>query len=142
MSLTGNQRRHLGSLAHHLNPIVQIGHHGVSEAVVRQLDGALEDHELVKVKLGQSVEDRDGAVEALAAGTGSEAVQLLGRTAVFFRQRTKKPEIVLPKPVGPPAPPLRRRPTRAVPVDAEDAEGEASFEVDESDEESTDEEST
>jgi RNA-binding protein len=127
MSLTGNQRRYLRSLAHHLNPIVQVGHQGVSEGVVRQLAGALEDHELVKVKLGQSVEDRDGAVEALAAGTGSEAVQLLGRTAVFYRQRSKKPEIVLPKPVGPPAAPLRRRSTRAVTVDAEDADGDVSF---------------
>ncbi|MFM2151697.1 MAG: hypothetical protein RL199_132 [Pseudomonadota bacterium] len=134
MSLTGNQRRHLRSLAHHLNPIVQVGHQGVSEGVVRQLAGALEDHELVKVKLGQSVEDRDGAVEALAAGTGSEAVQLLGRTAVFYKQRSKKPEIVLPKPVGPPAAPLRRRSRRAVPVDAEDADGEVDFDVEASEE--------
>jgi RNA-binding protein len=132
MSLTGNQRRHLGALAHHLNPIVQVGHQGVSEAVVRQLADALEVHELVKVKLGQSVEDRDGSVEALAAGTKSEAVQLLGRTAVFFRQRSKKPEIVLPKPVGPPAPPLRRRPVREVATGLEDVDGELSTEGGES----------
>jgi RNA-binding protein len=134
MSLTGNQRRHLGALAHHLNPIVQVGHQGVSEAVVRQLADALEVHELVKVKLGQSVEDRDGSVEALAAGTRSEAVQLLGRTAVFFRQRSKKPEIVLPKPVGPPAPPLRRRPVRKAETGLEDVDGELSTEVGETEE--------
>jgi RNA-binding protein len=128
MSLTGNQRRYLRSLAHHLNPIVQVGHQGVTEGVVHQLAGALEDHELVKVKLGQSVEDRSGALEALAAGTKSDAVQLLGRTAVFYRQRSKKPEIVLPKPVGPPAAPLRRRSKSAAAIEAGDEDGEVPFE--------------
>ena len=37
MSLTGNQRRYLRSLAHHLTPIVQVGHQGVTEGVVHQL---------------------------------------------------------------------------------------------------------
>lgn len=96
MSLTGQQKRYLRGLAHHHQAIVQVGHQGVTEGVLKQLSDALEDHELVKVRLAQAVEDRAGAAEELAAGTGSACVQTLGRTAVFYRARKEKPEIVLP----------------------------------------------
>ena len=48
--LTNGQRRHLRGLGHHLRPVVQIGHHGLTEGLVTALDKALETHELVKVK--------------------------------------------------------------------------------------------
>ena len=98
MPLSGNQRSYLRGLAHHRSAIVQVGHQGATEAVVRALDQALEDHELVKVRLAQAVEDRDAAALALAEGSRAELVQTLGRTALFYRPREKKPEIVLPKP--------------------------------------------
>ena len=41
------------ALAHHLNPVVQVGNAGLTEGVQRQIDGALEAHELIKVKLGK-----------------------------------------------------------------------------------------
>jgi RNA-binding protein len=96
MSLTGQQKRYLRGLAHHHQAIVQVGHQGVTEGVLKQLSAALEDHELVKVRLAQAVDDRAGAAEELASGTGSDCVQTMGRTAVFYRARKEKPEIVLP----------------------------------------------
>lgn len=96
MSLTGQQRRHLRALGHHLSPIVQVGHSGITEGVIRALNQALEDHELVKVKLGESVEDRAAAGEELARATGSECAQVLGRTLLLYRKRKKKPKIKLP----------------------------------------------
>jgi RNA-binding protein len=101
MPLSGNQRRYLRSLAHHLTAIVQVGHQGVTEQVLGALDVALEDHELVKVRLAQAVDDRETAVEELVAGTKSECVQRLGRTAVLYRAKKKKPVIALPKPHTP-----------------------------------------
>jgi RNA-binding protein len=98
MPLSGNQRRYLRAMAHHRTAIVQVGHQGVTEQVLGALDVALEDHELVKVRLAQAVDDRETAVEELVAGTKSECVQRLGRTAVLYKARAKKPEIVLPKP--------------------------------------------
>ena len=50
--MTGKERRHLRALAHRLSPVVIIGQRGLSDAVVRQVDGALTDHELIKVRLG------------------------------------------------------------------------------------------
>ena len=52
MPLTGKQRQHLRALAHHLEPVVQIGHEGPTEAVLAQINEALEAHELIKVKIG------------------------------------------------------------------------------------------
>ena len=95
--LTGKQRRHLRALGHHLTPVVQIGHEGVSEALVQQTDGQLEAHELIKIKIGENApEDRHASAEALAEKTRSQVAQVLGRTALLYRPRQKNPAIELP----------------------------------------------
>ena len=95
--LTGKQRRHLRALGHHLTPVVQIGHEGVSEALVRQTDGQLEAHELIKIKIGENApEDRHASAEALAEKTRSQVAQVLGRTALLYRPRKENPAIELP----------------------------------------------
>ena len=95
--LTGKQRRHLRALGHHLSPVVQIGHDGVSEALVQQTDGQLEAHELIKIKIGENApEDRHASAEALAEKTRSQVAQVLGRTALLYRPRKENPAIELP----------------------------------------------
>lgn len=111
MPLAGNQRRFLRALGHHLNPIVQIGHQGTTENVVGALKQALNDHELVKVKFNQNVDERSEALEALVAGSGGECVQVLGRTALIYLKHPKKPTIKLP----PPRTPLAESPNRPSP---------------------------
>ena len=102
MTLTGKQRRHLRALGHPLKPVVQIGKEGVTEAVGRALGQALADHELVKVKLGPGAEvDRDTAATALAAATGAEVAQILGKTILLYKPRDDDPTIVLPQPAEP-----------------------------------------
>jgi RNA-binding protein len=96
--LTGRQRRHLRALGHHLDPVLQVGHEGISDAVVRQADQQLETHELIKVKIGESSpQDRHDAAALLAGRTHAQVAQVLGRTALLYRPRKDKPEIVLPK---------------------------------------------
>lgn len=79
-----------------MDAVVQVGWQGVTEPVQKQLATALHDHELVKVKLAQGVEDRAEVAAALAEGTRSECVQLIGRVCLFYRPRPKDPKIVLP----------------------------------------------
>lgn len=98
MPLSGQQKRFLRGLGHHLSPVVQVGHGGVSPGVLKALDQALEDHELVKLKLSDTIEDRKAAAEELAKGTGGECAQLMGRTVLIYRRRKEKPTIVLPRP--------------------------------------------
>lgn len=96
--LTGKQRRHLRALGHHLSAVLQIGHEGVTDAVVRQADEQLEAHELIKVKISENApEERQDAAETLAEKTGAQLAQVLGRTALLYRRRKQKPAITLPK---------------------------------------------
>lgn len=95
--LNGKQRRFLRSLGHHLDPVVLVGKDGLSEGLVAALDVALEQHELVKVKLGESAgADRRALGAALAEASQSELAQVLGRTVLLYRRRQKDPEIRLP----------------------------------------------
>jgi RNA-binding protein len=96
--LTGKQRRHLRALGHHLDPVVQVGQDGVSDAVVGQADAQLDAHELIKVKIGEgSPQDRHEAADMLAARTQAQVAQVLGRTVLLYRPRKDKPQIVLPR---------------------------------------------
>jgi len=96
--LTGKQRRHLRALGHHLDPVVQVGQDGVSDAVVGQADAQLDAHELIKVKIGESSpQDRHEAADTLAARTQAQVAQVLGRTVLLYRPRKDKPQIVLPR---------------------------------------------
>lgn len=87
MALNGKQRRALRALGHHLTVVVQVGADGVTEGVIAAADAALEDHELIKVKIAADREARDEAVETLSAGTKSEVAQTLGKTVLLFRKR-------------------------------------------------------
>lgn len=98
-TLTGKQRRHLRALGHHLEPVVQLGKQGLTEATTRAVDRALGDHELVKVRLGtECPDDRDEVAEKLASELGAELAQTMGRTILLYRRHPKKPVIELPKP--------------------------------------------
>jgi RNA-binding protein len=91
--LTGKQRRKLRALGHHLTAVVQVGQAGVTDAVVKAANQALEDHELIKVKILEGPADRHQASEQLAEQTGSHLAQLLGRTALLYKQRKKNSKI-------------------------------------------------
>lgn len=91
MSLSPAQRREYRAIAHHLKPVVTLGDKGLNEGVREELDRALNDHELIKVKVaGGEKEARTEQVEALCKATGAELVQLIGRVAILLR-RAKKP---------------------------------------------------
>lgn len=97
MKLSEKQRRHLRGLAHPLKPIILIGNAGVSEGVVAETRRALQDHELIKVRMtGADRDVRDAALESLARDTGSVLVGRIGHVATLYRQRAELPKIVLP----------------------------------------------
>ena len=87
MTLTSKRRAELRAEAHHLTPLVHVGHQGLSDNIRQSLDDALRTRELVKVQLGKQVDTkpRDAAQE-LADATASEVVQVIGRTATLYRQ--------------------------------------------------------
>lgn len=95
--LTGKQRRHLRALGHDLKPVVQVGKGGIDDGLVKAIDQALADHELVKIKVGDGAGlDRHEAADELAAQTRSEVAQVLGNIVLLYRPDPEDPQIKLP----------------------------------------------
>jgi RNA-binding protein len=95
--LTGKQTRHLRSLAHHLNPIFQVGKGGVNEHLIRHINEALEVRELIKITvLNNSGADRKEVGEQLAEEAQAELVQVIGKIIVLYKESRDHKTIVLP----------------------------------------------
>ena len=92
MPLSSRDRADLRGEAHHLTALVHVGQHGLSPTVIQALDEALRTKELVKVQLGRNVDikAKDAAAE-LARETSSDVVQVIGKTATFYRENPELP---------------------------------------------------
>ena len=98
MTLTNKQKKHLRTLGHDLRPVIQLGKHGMTEAITRAADQALTDHELVKVKCGTECPDPAKQVaEALCSSLKAGLAQVVGKTILMYRPHPNKPTIKLPK---------------------------------------------
>ncbi len=96
--LTSSQIRFLRGEAHDLKPLLQVGGKGISPGLIAELGQLLEDHELVKVKVGaEDREARDAMIAELAGQVDATLVQRIGHTAVLYRTSTEKRRIVLPR---------------------------------------------
>ena len=97
MELTERQRKYLRGLGHALNPVLLVGQHGMTPAVVAEAVRALHDHELIKVKFrGAERDARDAGLAELATATESVLVQKIGHTALYYKRRNDRPGIVIP----------------------------------------------
>ncbi len=86
MSLTATQKKQYRTIGHNLNPIVTVAGNGLSENVQLEVDRALEDHELIKVKL--NVGDRSvkkALIRDLCEQVQAELVQEIGNIALIYR---------------------------------------------------------
>jgi len=98
MALTNTQIRYLRGLAHDLNPVILVGNKGITPALVKEFDAALDQHELVKVKIaGDDREARKQQIDDLAQQAGAEVVQRIGHVASYFRHNEDAPKIALPR---------------------------------------------
>jgi RNA-binding protein len=84
--LTSAQRKKLRALAHHLEPVVYVGKHGLTDAVVAAARRALNDHELIKVRFIEFKDQKRSLTEQLASTTGSDVAGILGHVAMLYRQ--------------------------------------------------------
>lgn len=90
MPLSADRKKKFRALGHNLNPIVTIGDNGLSEGLLGELNRALDDHELIKVKLAiVEREDRQAMLKQLAELRGVELVQQVGKVALLYRANPK-----------------------------------------------------
>ena len=87
MTLTSKERAELRAEAHRLSPLVHVGHHNLTDAVIQTIDDALRTHELVKVALARTsdVKPKDASHD-LAEKLGADVVQTIGRTCTLYRE--------------------------------------------------------
>lgn len=85
--LTNAQKRDLKARAQKLEPVVKLGHGGMSPTFLQGLDQALTQHGLVKMKFTDFKEERKALAPQIAAQTRSELVMQVGNVAVFFRAK-------------------------------------------------------
>lgn len=91
MSLSIAEKKRFRQIGHQLNPVVLLGGHGLTEAVLAEIDRALEDHELIKVRLGgEDRELRQAMIDEIVQSTNSQAVQTIGKLVLLYRA-AKKP---------------------------------------------------
>ncbi|WP_353570157.1 ribosome assembly RNA-binding protein YhbY [Candidatus Albibeggiatoa sp. nov. BB20] len=93
MPLNSQQIRKLRALAHHLKPVIMVGDKGISENLLKELDRALETHELIKVSIaGADKASRLEMTQALCEASKAETVQIIGRISILYR-KNKEPKI-------------------------------------------------
>lgn len=86
MTMRGKDRASLRAEANRLAATVHVGHAGVTAALVQSLDDALRTRELVKVQLSKHADRTPKAIaQELAAAVRADVVQVIGRTATFYR---------------------------------------------------------
>ena len=78
--------------------IIQVGKNGVNDALIKTVYDALEARELIKVSILQNCFEEPKAIAAeIAEVINAEVIQVIGKTIVFYKESSKKKQIVLPK---------------------------------------------
>jgi RNA-binding protein len=97
-ALTSSQSRFLRGQAHDLKALLQIGAKGLTPAFLAELDAVLEQHELVKVKIGaEDRKTRDAMIGEIVEKSAAALVQRIGHVAVLYRPSKDHRQIVLPR---------------------------------------------
>ncbi len=98
--ITTKQRAYLRSLANTIEPTTQLGKFGISETVLKTVSAALEANELIKLTVLETCPTNPKeTMVALCEALECEAVQVIGRKVVIYRQSSKESnrKIVLPR---------------------------------------------
>lgn len=91
MALDQARKKQLRNIGHQLNPVVTVAERGLTEGVAAELERALDDHELIKIKLAINDPAARKAISAeICAQHHAELVQNIGKVALIFRA-AKKP---------------------------------------------------
>ena len=99
--LTPALRRELRAKAHHLDPVVIVGQHGLTPAVLKEIDVNLLAHQLIKVRVFTDERGaREAMLERICTALDASPVQHIGKLLVVWR---RSPEPSAEKPAARPA---------------------------------------
>jgi RNA-binding protein len=98
-NLSSSQRSYLRSQSHHLEPVVLIGKHGITDGTIESIDRVLEARELIKIKFREFKDEKLSLSEKITKLTNSQVVGVIGHTVIIFRQNpdSDKRQIHIPQ---------------------------------------------
>ncbi len=89
--MTGKERAAFRSMANKLTAIQQVGHNGIGEELIKNVDAALTARELIKLRVLETCpHTAREAAERLAEATGAEIIQVIGYRFVLYRKNPDK----------------------------------------------------
>jgi RNA-binding protein len=92
MSLDNADKKRFRSIGHNLKPVVIIAQKGLTENIIGEIDRALKEHELIKIKLITSTrEDKRKLTEKICADFNAQCIQSIGHVILIYRA-AKKPD--------------------------------------------------
>ena len=91
MKSTDNQtRKQFRAIGHKLNPVVIISN-GLSENISAELERALNDHELIKIRVNAADrEEKQAILDSICKTHRAELIQLTGHIALLYRAALKQ----------------------------------------------------
>ena len=93
-SYSQQERKRFRAIGHLLRPIVTVGSKGLSEQLMQELDRALVDHELIKIKIAGDRDERAVMIETILEATGATCIQSVGGMFLILRRAaTPKPHL-------------------------------------------------
>lgn len=85
MTLDNKQIKQFRTIGHHLNPIIMITN-GLSDNIHTELERALDDHELIKIKVSAAErEDKKAMIDSICKKHRAILVQQIGHIALLYR---------------------------------------------------------
>ena len=94
--LNSKQISYLKGLSHSLNPVVHIGHKGLTDSVVNEIEVSLKAHELIKIKLQEKDKSkRKLLLDEICKKINAQAINLIGLQIVIFKA-SDPPKILFP----------------------------------------------
>lgn len=85
--LTSADRRRLKGQAQLLDPVLKVGHQGITQAFLASVDQELRLHELIKIRFAALKEEKKKLAAQIAEATGSALLQIVGHVAVLYRPK-------------------------------------------------------
>lgn len=86
MTLLNSQKKHFKAIGHKLKPIVTLAENGLSENVLKEIERALSDHELIKIKIhAENRDEKVALIDEVCQKTSASQIQTIGNTALIFR---------------------------------------------------------
>lgn len=92
MTLSTADKKSYRAIGHKLKPIVTIAQKGFTDNIKSEIERALKEHELIKIKLNTSnKEEMKVLSEAICQEFGAESIQSMGHVLLLYRA-AKKPD--------------------------------------------------